>query len=297
MVCRELARILTGFERAQVKAIPYKGPTLAQLVYGDLGLRSFSDLDFLVGPVDLERARQTLVDLGYRVSGKLDPSVEHFLLRTGNECAFDSAAGSNLVELQWALFPSFYNVDLHIEDLMQRSSRISFEGREILSLSPEDSLLALSLHAAKHLWMRLIWLADIAETLRSQTIDYSLVSSRARSLGVARILNISLWLVKNTLGGELPEGAEKLLAADPSAPALGAEFSQRLEREIGYDFESTRYFRLILKLRERPIDRWRTVWRLLWTPGPADIATVRLPRALFRLYRIVRIGRLIAKLF
>ena len=45
----ELARILTGFERAQVKAIPYKGPTLAQLVYGDLGLRSFSDLDFLVG--------------------------------------------------------------------------------------------------------------------------------------------------------------------------------------------------------------------------------------------------------
>ena len=32
---------------------------------------------------------------------------------------------------------------------MQRSSRISFEGREILSLSPEDSLLALSLHAGK----------------------------------------------------------------------------------------------------------------------------------------------------
>ena len=158
----------------------------------------------------------------------------------------------------------------------------------------------LCLHAAKHLWTRLIWLADIAETLRSQsqaqTIDHSLVFSRARALGIVRILGVSFWLVKNVLQAELPEGAEETIAADPRVPALGSEFAERLARGATYDFESTEYFRRIMKLRERRDDRWRYLWRLVWTPGAGDVAAVRLPEALFPLYRIVRIGRLMRKL-
>jgi hypothetical protein len=163
-------------------------------------------------------------------------------------------------------------------------------------LSPEDSLLVLCLHAAKHLWTRLIWLADIAETLRIQTIDYALVFSQARALGIARILDVSFWLVKNVLRVEIPKPAEEMIAADVQVPALGAEFAERLAHGVAYDFESTEYFRRILRLRERRGDRWRYLWRLAWTPGTGDIAAVRLPGALFPLYRIVRIGRLLRKL-
>jgi len=163
-------------------------------------------------------------------------------------------------------------------------------------LSPEDSLLVLCLHAAKHLWMRLIWLSDIAETLRTQTIDYSLVFSRARAMGIVRILGISLWLAKNVLRAELPKPAEEMIAADPRVPALGSEFAERLARGAAYDFESTEYFRLILKLRERRGDRLRYLWRLVWTPGAGDVAAVRLPEALFPLYRVVRLLRLTRKL-
>src|SRR5882672_7117760 len=46
----ELARIMQRFERRQLRAVPYKGPVLAQSLYRDLGLRSFSDLDFLISP-------------------------------------------------------------------------------------------------------------------------------------------------------------------------------------------------------------------------------------------------------
>ena len=95
--------------------------------------------------------------------------------------------------------PHFYGVDLGVEDLLVRAGRTVVGGCEMPCLSPEDSLLVLCLHAAKHLWMRLIWLVDIAETLRTQTIDYSLVFSQARALGIARILGISFWLVKNVL--------------------------------------------------------------------------------------------------
>ena len=210
----ELARIMQHFERRQLRAVPYKGAVLAQSLYRDLGLRSFSDLDFLISSADFERAKQALAEIGYRPAADLSPAVERLWLRTGYERAFDGAAGKNLVELQWALLPHFYGVDLHsndlgVEDLMARAGRTAVGGCEVPCLAPEDSLLVLCLHAAKHLWTRLIWLSDIAETLRSQsqtqTIDYSRAFARARALGIVRILGVSFWLVKNVLRAKLSQ--------------------------------------------------------------------------------------------
>ena len=292
----ELARIMQHFKRRQLQAIPYKGPVLAQSLYGDPGLRSFSDLDFLISPADFDRAKQALAEIGYVPAAVLTPAVERMWLRTGNEREFDGAAGKNLVEIQWALLPYFYAVDLRVNDLLARSGRTVVGGCEVPCLSPEDSLLVLCLHAAKHLWTRLIWLADIAETLRTQSIDYALVFSRASALGIARILAVSFWLAKNVLHAELPQSAEEMIAADTSVPALGEEFAERLARGATYDFESTEYFRLILKLRERRSDRCRYLWRLVWTPGAGEFAAVQLPEPLFPLYRVVRLGRLMRKL-
>ena len=136
-------------------------------------------------------------------------------------------------------------------------------------------MLVLCLHGAKHLWMRLIWVADIAGSLRVPGIDFAAVVERARTLGIARIVGVSLWL------------SERL---------LGAGFATRLARAAAYDFESVEYFRQILKLRERPGDRWRYLWRLTWTPGRGEVAAVELPERLFPLYCVVRIGRLLRKL-
>src|SRR5260370_18784629 len=259
----ELARIMQHFERKQLRALPYKGAVLAQSLYRDPGLRSFSDLDFLISPADFERANQALAEIGYRPSSEFTPSVERLWLRTGYERSFDSAAGKNLVELQWALLPQFYAVDLDVDDLLARAGRTVVAAYEVPSLSPEDSLLVLCLHAAKHLWTRLIWLSDIAETLRTETIDYSLVASRAHAAGVARMLGVSFWLVKNVLRSELPLPAEEMMAADSRVYALGSEFAERLARSTAYDFESTQSFRLILRLREQRSDRMRYLWRLV----------------------------------
>src|ERR1700681_1175904 len=124
----ELARIMQHFESRQLRALPYKGPALAQSLYRDLGLRSFSDLDFLISPADFERAKQALAEIGYRPSGEINPAIEstaaeRLWLRTGYELSFDSAAGENLVELQWALLPHFYAVGLGVRDLLARAGK------------------------------------------------------------------------------------------------------------------------------------------------------------------------------
>jgi hypothetical protein len=293
----ELARIVRNFDLQGVPVMPFKGPVLAQSVYGDPGLRSFSDLDLMISPADFERAKHTLAEIDYRPAKELRPAVERFWLRNGYEQSFNGASGKNLVELQWAVLPHFYAVDLNFEEVLGRCEYEIVGGCQMRCLSPEDSVILLSLHAAKHLWGRLIWLVDIAETLRHKTIDYQAAFSLARDIGVGRILGVTFWLVKNVLLGDLPEAAEKMIAADSSVPALGQEFAERMARAATYDFASTQYFQLILKLRERRSDRLRYLWRLLCTPGEGDIAVLRLPEALFPLYRVVRMARLMRKIF
>jgi len=297
----ELARILNHFAEREVRAIPFKGPVLALAAYGELGLRNFSDLDVLISPAQFEQAKQALAEIGYRPSDELSSAIERLYLQTGYERSFDGAAGKNLVELQWNLLPHFYAVDfrssdLRVGDLFARARRVCLGAAEVPCLSSEDSLLALCLHAAKHLWMRLIWIADIAETLRSSEIDFSAVTQRARTLGIARIVGISFRLAQRLLGAELSSAARELIARDPEELRLSNEFAERLARSSTYDFESTEYFLKIPALRERPADRWRYFWRLVWTPGSGEIAAVKLPETLFPLYRAVRFGRLLRKL-
>jgi Uncharacterised nucleotidyltransferase len=296
----ELTRILRYFGKKQLRALPYKGPVLAQSAYGELGLRSFSDLDLLISPADFAQARQALGELGYQPTQELAPAVERFYLRTGYERSFDGAAGKNLVELQWNLLPYFYAVDprsadFQIADLMARAGHVDFGGSEVPCLSPEDSLLVLSLHAAKHLWTRLIWVADIAEILRAPRLDLKPVIARARALGIARILSVSLWLAERLLSAPIPASACGLVH-DSEVKLLGEKCVARLASAATYDFESTRYFRQVFKLRERSSDRWRYLWRLVWTPGPGEVATVALPEKMFPLYRVVRVVRLLRKL-
>jgi hypothetical protein len=292
----ELGRIVRHFESRRLQVVPYKGPVLAQSAYGDPGMRSFSDLDLLISPANFEPGKQALAEIGYRPSESIPSAVERLWLRTGYERSFDGAAAKNLVELQWALLPRFYGIDFDIRGLLARADRVVVGGCEMSCLSPEDSLLALCLHGAKHLWTRLIWLADISETLRKPSIDHTLLVARARAAGILRILGISFWLARNVLDAELPRLAEEVVVGDPQVPVLGGVFAERLARDVAYDFESTEYFRLVWKLRERRSDRWRYLSRLVWTPGAGDVAAVELPEALFPLYRAVRLGRLTRKL-
>jgi hypothetical protein len=297
----ELIRILDHFEQKGIRAIPYKGPMLAESAYGDLALRSFSDLDLLISAVDFEKAKKALAEIGYRPSQEQTEAVEQLLLKTGYERSFDGQAGKNLVELQWKLLPLFYAVDFAsagfgFDDLFARAKPLGICGRQLLCLSPEDSLLALCLHAAKHLWTRLVWVADIAESQHRQTIDFSLVIASAQRLGIARILAVSLWLAERLLGTTIPPASRLMVDDDPEAAKYGEQCVARMSAAATYDFESSEYFKQILKLRERPADRGRYLWRLVWTPGPGEVAAVTLPQTLFPLYRAIRIGRLSRRL-
>ena len=61
----DLVSVQRALASAGVSAIPFKGPTLAALVYGNLSLRQFEDLDILVRNEELSRARDALFAVGF----------------------------------------------------------------------------------------------------------------------------------------------------------------------------------------------------------------------------------------
>jgi hypothetical protein len=59
--------VLERFEGAGVRSLLLKGPVLTRLLYGSEGApRDYFDIDLLVGPPDLAKAREALAGLGYR---------------------------------------------------------------------------------------------------------------------------------------------------------------------------------------------------------------------------------------
>src|SRR5437763_13048537 len=111
----ELARIARAFAERGVEALAHKGPLLAQFLYGDPSMRQFGDLDFLVRPADVVRAKPVLRELGYESQLQLSPPQEQAYLRSGYEYVFALGGQRNLLELQWRIVPRFYAIEFDFE--------------------------------------------------------------------------------------------------------------------------------------------------------------------------------------
>lgn len=292
----ELFRIVDFLEARGIATIPHKGPVLAESVYGDLALRSFSDLDILVRPSDVQRARTAVKEFGYVPTLSLSSAEEQAYLATGYEYTFDGPAGRNILELQWNILPRFYAVDFDWGQLFERAVSASVSSRTVRALCPEDLLLSLCVHATKHVWIRLCWLRDIAGMLQTQVVDWSIVEHRAAKLGIRRMLQVSLMLAHRLLDANLPDSIYETLQ-DDVVERLCNEAIQRLAAGKEFNPESFAYFGLMLELRERVRDKLRFAYRLTFTPSLGEWQLVRLPGPLFFLYRIVRVARLLARVF
>ncbi len=292
---RELIRILDCVGELGIEVIPYKGVVLSELYYGDLALRQSGDMDLFVRKQDVIRIKTAVRDLGYTPRLFIPADAEPDYIASGYECTFDSPAGKNLLELQWALQPRFYAVDFDMQGLFERSRNVTVADHVMKTPSHEDLLLILCVHAAKHVWGRLIWLCDIAQILKREDLNWNWIQSQARDLGVERILHTTLLLANRLLGITIPPALETTVRDDKSAQTFAGQIAISVAAGVIYEEEKLSYFRLMMRLRERKTDRLRFLARLTFTPGPGEWEAVSLPKALFPLYRLVRLARLASR--
>jgi Uncharacterised nucleotidyltransferase len=216
---KELLKLLELFAAREIPAIPYKGPTLAVCIYGNLALREFGDLDILVHKRDYERAQQLLMSNGFRLAKEFD-----------SESTFGNSSGNVAVDLHKRMTAREFPCPLSFEYLSRRLQPTIITSKEVLTLSAEDTLLMLAIQITKDSGTRYLQLAkicDIAELLRMYpNLAFAQVLRRARRLGSERTLLYSLRLANNLLETILPQEFVREMRFYPAHDGL-VEYARR----------------------------------------------------------------------
>ncbi len=294
MRTQELLRILQWLDAAGIQAVPYKGPALARLAYRDLSLREFFDLDILISAKHVGPASEILIANGYHSQIGLSPKQFTSYLHSGCELAFHLR--DSTIELHWQIAPRMFSTPFHFDDLWMRRKMLALGGDIIPSLSPEDLLLVLCVHAMKHGWDSLCWVVDVAELLRATPdLDWNATIGLAREMGTERILLLGLLLAHQLLAAPIPEEILNAILRDRAVAQLRdiALENLRSTRAKGVFTPVDHIF--FLRAREHWQDKLSCLLRTLFTPDLADWQSAQIPDFLFPLYRILRVFRLLRK--
>jgi hypothetical protein len=290
-----LLQLLELFRAHDIPAIPYKGPVLTALAYGHLGLREFCDLDFLIKKEDLSRASRLLLARDYRIPFSLPGTPEATAVRTTGEVPLLHEDGT-FVELHATVLRRGFHFPLDLQQAEEPLGRVSLLGKEVRTFSSEQLLLILCAHGAKHVWVSLGWICDLAELIRVHpAMDWAAVLAQARALRSERMLLLGLLLARELLEAAVPEEIVRRAQADGTVRILVDEVSRRLFREsaeLPGGWESGLFY---VRSRERLGDGIRFALTLAVVPHFADWAHVRLPQSLSFLYYLVRPIRLLGK--
>jgi hypothetical protein len=292
----ELLRLLELLDAQGVVALPFKGPTLAALAYGDVALRSFGDIDLLLGRADVPRAKELLVGRGYRLVFPVRPTQEAAYLATVRQLPLVCDRTGSVVELHTHVTPRAFPFALDLVGLRERQVGVTLDSQEVPAPSPEDLLLLLSAHGAKHVWSCLSWICDVAELLRAcPRIDWTRVTGQADLLRSRRVLHLALLLAHELLDAPLPP--EMAAAAHSSAAVrqLAAHVCQTLFREGDGTGKGLSKALFHLRARERLRDGLSYSLSLALTPTVADWTMVAVPASLSFLYYLFRPLRLARK--
>jgi len=199
-----------------------KGIRLAEPVYGDFALRSFTDIDLMVHPGDGAGVEAALAGLGFERDAeegeKGEPwgETRELMLRTYSPFF---RKGDLLVEVHYDA------LGLQIplvagEEIWAGAGQVDLGGTSLPVLSLEHELCHLCLHVMQHSYARLIWLTDIAEVAGRPGFDWKRLASICRREGIGAPVYHGLFLADRLWPGAAPGDALDGLRPGPFQRAL-----------------------------------------------------------------------------
>lgn len=182
----ELERILTVFNEKGIEVVLLKGAALSGTVYRDIGLRLMGDIDLLVRPGCLDRAKTLMSELSYAAEGGAGTEEwyrkNHFHLPP-----FKHESMPIIVEVHWDIAGD--SLGNNVNRWWERARKIRVGEATALVPSPEDMVLHLciSLYHGNYDKAALRGLGDIYHTMcyfTGQT-DWKLLRDEVSESGIA----------------------------------------------------------------------------------------------------------------
>jgi hypothetical protein len=188
--------VLQDILALQLPVVPIQGAALLVQLYEDPGRRPLTDIDLWVPGREKGHLLAALGRLGFRSN----PSTPG-LLRRGDLLidVHSHLLGAERIRSRRFLIGRSQN------EIFQACRRRCWEGREILCLDERDQVIFTTLHAVKHYFERLIWLADLARlVLTWEDTAWQRARGRAEWLGQGRVIDLLSYILKAVLGCRLP---------------------------------------------------------------------------------------------
>ena len=306
----ELCELASLLEDKQISFRAMRGPVLSQLVFGTPDKREYCDLDILVGPPDIDRTRTALEARGYHTPESLDKIRQNCALQMFNR---ERQVG---LDLHWSEVPYWLPVGTTFNVLEQPPSNMNINGLDIPTLPPEETILVQVVQCVKCGWRELDKWHDLITLIRLwPQLDWQRVMQVAEASGYFRSLILTLRLLDPNAHLELPETlrtslrqqepdlqrAQQLIESHLRVtPHQYAEWAQNQPKHNFLVYLSSIHFPIAIWCLVT--DNWHQrlavyIWvaKLLSTPTPADIKSLRLPDRFGGLYYITRPFRLILK--
>lgn len=289
-----VSEILLRLGKEGIEAILLRGLVLGEIVYGDPALRLFTDIDLLIRKQDLARARNALLDLGYRPpSHGIDAQ---YFERNHLHLQLLKREGGVVAELHWALDHKYTVFNVDYAEMFAEAISGQVAGVEALLMSPENLLLSLCIHVIKHCYYSkyilarpdfaelilassfLILYCDIAEVIRhyGPDLDWDLTVCRARRWQIESTVQPALASVAQLFNAPIPKAVLESLPAPKTIWLEKKIFALAIEDLKGERSESSpsHPLRKLLGFRSdlvfRPV-RLIDFFRYLW-PTPQFIA-------------------------
>jgi hypothetical protein len=285
LIAKQL-RIYKLFKENNIPVALFKGPLLAQMAYGEISLRQAGDIDILINRGHFEQARALLESLGYEMSPHLTPAQLASHLSNHCELQFMRDEWFTVVDLHWDLAPRSFIFNLHADEVMSRLQTVSLAGTTVETFGPEDLVLYLSMHGAKHLWRRLEWITSLAEVLRATPeLNWDLLVQRAEQAHATRMLALGFRLVEKFSDQRIP------LLNDSGMQRMADQVHEQLFNTFGAA-DSTETNLYNLRIMDRKRDALISTLRAIFVPTLPDWQAVALPAPLHSLYYAFRPLRL-----
>jgi hypothetical protein len=289
----ELLRLLDQFQQSGIALAAFKGIILAELVYGDLSLREFSDLDIIVREADLSKSEDILTALGYKADFP-DRDYRSSFLRYQGQYAFRHRETGVSVDLHWRLSAKGEPFPLQPAKIWSRLGEVKIIGRRVPTLALDDLALFLAGHGTKEGWRYLSWICDFAEFLRKyQNTDWVSVRGRAQDSNCLRSLQLAIVLASTLLHAPAPAELLEEARKNRAIHHLTERIKLRLLRPVTEGELSQ--FRTSLNTHDRLRHRLWPVAMLLTTRTVGDYQAMPLPKPLWSLYYVIRPLRLAIK--
>lgn len=210
---KELDRIAERFAGEGIKLVALKNGGIARGIYPCLGCCPMGDVDVLIEKSCFRRAHQILLNDGYRFDFRSpleEANLDEAEKSGGSEYWKKLSDGTKLwFELQWRAVSGRWirpDQEPDTNELMDRSIAIS--GTNVRLLSPEDNLIQVTLHTAKHSYVRAPGFRlhlDVVRIVEGQIIDWDIFVKRVMKLQVKTPVFYSLLIPKILFKTPIPE--------------------------------------------------------------------------------------------